>query len=248
MRENFRKNTVGRNEFTDFEKFEVEHSENVKTILATTSPNHPGDGITLRQNRSTSDIPSIWGTRARSERPPAGPEKYTEVPGNDKSNQNFRFLRSSKNVIFSKICSHMTSWHRSLFILSSGVAHLFRDMTPPIESHMREKHGKNTVGQNEFTDFEKIELEHPENTKTILATTSANHPGEGVTLRQNRSTSHIPSIWGTRARSERPPAGPKKYMEVLGNDKPNQNFRFLTSSKNADFSIRKSRISSHGTH
>ena len=42
------KNTVGPNELTDFEKFKVEHSENTKTILATNSPDHPGNGITLR--------------------------------------------------------------------------------------------------------------------------------------------------------------------------------------------------------
>ena len=95
-------------------------------------------------------------------------------------------------------------------------------MTPPIESHMREKHGKNTVGRNEFTDFEKFEIEHLDPPKTILATTSANHPGEGITLRQNRSTNHIPSIWGTRARSERPPTGPEKYTEMLGNYKSKQ--------------------------
>ena len=29
-----------------------------------------------------------WKTRARSERPPAGPEKYTEVLGNDMTKQN----------------------------------------------------------------------------------------------------------------------------------------------------------------
>ena len=107
--------------------------------------------------------------------------------------------------------------------------------------------GKNSVGPSEFTDFEQFELKHTENTKTILATTSANHTGEAITLRQNRSTSHIPSIWGTRARSERPPAGPEKYTEVLENHMSNQNFRILSSSDNADFSIRKSKISSHGT-
>ena len=101
-------NYCGTNEFRDFAKFEVEHSENPKTILATTSANHPGDGITLRQNRSTNHIPSILGMRARSERPPAGLEKYTEVPGNNKSKQNFRFFSSIKNTMFSKNFRHVT--------------------------------------------------------------------------------------------------------------------------------------------
>ena len=50
------KNTAGRNEFTDFEQFTREHTENIKTMLAMNWPNHPGDGITLRQNRSTSHV------------------------------------------------------------------------------------------------------------------------------------------------------------------------------------------------
>ena len=61
----------------------------MKTMFAMNWPNYPGDGITLRQNRSTSHIPSIWGTRTRSQPPPAEPEKYTEVLGNTMSKQNF---------------------------------------------------------------------------------------------------------------------------------------------------------------
>ena len=55
----------------------------------------------------------------------------------------------------------------------------------------RENNGKNTVGPNELTDFEKFDVEHPETTKTIFTTNSPNHPGDGITLRQNRSSSHI---------------------------------------------------------
>ena len=47
-RKPWEKNTVGPNEFTDFEKFDVEHPENIKTIFGTNWPNHPGDGITLQ--------------------------------------------------------------------------------------------------------------------------------------------------------------------------------------------------------
>ena len=39
------------------------------------------------------------------------------------------------------------------------------------------KHGKNTVGPNDFTDFEKIGREHHRRIKTILAMTSTGHPG-----------------------------------------------------------------------
>ena len=48
MRENFGKNTVGPNEFTDFEKFGLENPDPIKTIFATNWYNHPGDGITLQ--------------------------------------------------------------------------------------------------------------------------------------------------------------------------------------------------------
>ena len=94
----------------------------------------------------------------------------------------------SWNFRFSKFSG---PWHRSLFPPSSGVTHLFGDMTPRIESHMRKNNERNTVGPNEFTDFEKFEVEQPDGPKTILATNSPNHPGDGITLRQNRSSSHI---------------------------------------------------------
>ena len=55
-------------------------------------------------------------------------------------------------------------------------------MAPPNESHMRENNWKNTVGPNEFTDFEKFLVEHTDSTKTIVATNWANHPGDGITL------------------------------------------------------------------
>ena len=56
MKENNEKTDAGPNEFTDFENFGVEHPDPPKTIFATNWPNHPGDGITLRQNRSTSHV------------------------------------------------------------------------------------------------------------------------------------------------------------------------------------------------
>ena len=71
-------------------------------------------------------------------------------------------------------------------------------------------------------------------------------PADAITLRCNHSTSHVPSSRGTRARSERPPAGPEKYTEVRGNDMSKQHFRFLSFSKNAIFATEISKISSHG--
>ena len=68
---------------------------------------------------------------------------------------------------------------------------MFGDMTPRIESHMRKNYVKIIIGPNEFTDFEIFDVEHPENIKTSLATNWPNHPGTGITLRQNRSSSNI---------------------------------------------------------
>ena len=47
---------------------------------------------------------------------------------------------------------------------------------------MQENYGKNTVGPNEFTDFEQTGLKHHDSPKTIVATNWANHPGDGITL------------------------------------------------------------------
>ena len=72
---------------------------------------------------------------------------------------------------------------RSQFPPSSGAANSFCDLAPPNESHMRENFGKNTVGPNEFTDFEKFRVEHPDPPKTIIDTNWSVHPGDGITLR-----------------------------------------------------------------
>ena len=66
---------------------------------------------------------------------------------------------------------------------SAFVANSFGDLAAPIESIGRENFRKNTARPNEFTDFEKIEVEHPNRPKTIVATIWANHPGTGITLR-----------------------------------------------------------------
>ena len=56
---------------------------------------------------------------------------------------------------------------------------------------MRENNEKNTVGPNEFTEFEQFGFEHPDFTKTIVATNWADHPGAGITLKASRPTSHV---------------------------------------------------------
>ena len=130
-----------------------------QTILTTTSANHPGHGITLRDNRSTSQIPSMWGTRARSERPPAAPEKYTEVLGNNKCMQNFRFLTSSKHAVFPKQLSCESMAPRLGHTQLRRYAFIWRYGTTNQKPHAK-NYGKNTVGPNEFTDFEKFGREH----------------------------------------------------------------------------------------
>ena len=147
---------------------------------------------------------------ASAQRPaPGRTGKYTEVLRNYKSKQNFRVFGSSKNAIFSK---NSVAWldGTEAWLLTSGVTHLFDDMTRPIETHMREKHRKNTVRPHIHKRFQENRDWTTRKYKTSLATTSANQPGESITLLQNRSTNHIPSIWGTRTRSERPPTGPVK--------------------------------------
>ena len=72
---------------------------------------------------------------------------------------------------------------------------------------MTEKYVQITVGPNEFTDFDKFELEHPENIKPIFATNAVNHPGTGITLR----TAALRVMYGgDRASQPKPLAGPKK--------------------------------------
>ena len=71
---------------------------------------------------------------------------------------------------------------RSQFPPILGATNSFCDLAPPNESHMRENFGKNTAGPNEFTDFEKFGLEHPDSPKTMFAMNWPNHPGDGITL------------------------------------------------------------------
>ena len=155
MREKHGKNTVGPNNHKRFQENRDWTLRKYKTILATTSANHPGEGITLRQNHSTRNIHSTRRTRAHSERPPARQEKYTEVPSNNKSTQNFRVFGFIKNSICSLNVRPVNRRDRNFVILISGVTHLFGDMTPPIKGYLREKHRKNTVGPNNHKRFQQ---------------------------------------------------------------------------------------------
>ena len=64
----------------------------------------------------------------------------------------------------------------SLLHLSSFVANSFCDLVRPIESHSRKNIRKNTVGPNEFTDFENFGFEHPRRCKTMFHVNSAKTP------------------------------------------------------------------------
>ena len=74
-------------------------------------------------------------TRAREERPPAGPEKYTRELGN---------YVLSKNVV---------TWATPMVLWFSAAANSFFDLPTRIGSDNTKKQQKNSVGPNEFTDF-----------------------------------------------------------------------------------------------
>ena len=50
--------------------------------------------------------------------------------------------------------------------------------------------GKLQLDQTSTIFFEEIEPEHLPQIKTMFVTNSLNYPGEGITLRQNRSTNN----------------------------------------------------------
>ena len=68
------KNTVGPNELPDFQKFKVEQPDGPKTIFVTNSPNHTGNGITLRlKSHTTAVIHTSAGDMHRWELFPSRP-------------------------------------------------------------------------------------------------------------------------------------------------------------------------------
>ena len=148
-RETPTRNPVGPNEFTDFEHFAVPDTQVPKTILTTNWPNHPGDGVTLEGGTA---LRVIWGTRARSERPPAGPEKYTEMLRSDETKQNFQFFEVKQKVEF--LPKTIVTLPTPVVLRISAAANSFFDLTTRIDSHDLENPTKYPVGPNQFADFE----------------------------------------------------------------------------------------------
>ena len=109
----------------------------------------------------------------------------------------FEFWNPTKNRNFRKM---FVTWPTRLFQWLSVAANSFFDLTTRIDSHNRKKNCRKILRhQNKFADFEKFGGEHPSRPKSTLATNCANHPGGGITLRQNRSTSHIRDASAQRA-------------------------------------------------
>ena len=104
-------------------------------------------------------------------------------------------------------------------------------MTPPIESHMQKKHGKNTVGRNEFTDFEKFEVEHPNFIKTIAAHRPQVIPRRGITLQARRSTSHMHSEAQRRKAMKFAPARTREQFRGW-NRSPASSFEQIFENRN----------------
>ena len=80
-------------------------------------------------------------------------------------------------------------------------------MTSPNESLGSKNLEKNTGVPNELASFEQLDLEHPENTKPMFAPTTANHPGDGTTL---RTTAPRVMYMGGRRRQPEAPGGAGK--------------------------------------
>lgn len=73
----------------------------MKLVFTMNSPDQCGDGINLPQNYRMGHTPPTWSAaRARSERPPSGPEKHAAVVGNDMSKEKIVFLSFNKMRFF----------------------------------------------------------------------------------------------------------------------------------------------------
>ena len=177
-------------------------------MLATNCANHPGDGITLRQNRSTSHV--IWRERAAS-----GPRqgrknirKCSETASQTKifdfwAPAKMRFLRPKfRNFgVMEKL-----AWF-SITLSIRNVESSYSQRIKPWPIWVDQSWGFFILGPQQRADRPRTSIFH----NRPAACSLSNCPSLGITLRCNHSTSHIPVIRGTRARSERPPAGPKKY-------------------------------------
>ena len=130
----------------------------------------PKSGLFNNENKQPSISvlsPAMRGRERAASAPGQGGKNIRKCSVTISLRKKKHFCKSCKNVIFSLMFGHVKPWHQGLFILSPGVAHSFCDLAPPSESHMRENNWKNTVAPNEFTDFEKFDIEHLDPLKTI---------------------------------------------------------------------------------
>ena len=133
--------------------------------------------------------------RARSEQPPAGPEKFTNGSGLNMCKQNFEFFKISGPCnFFVEISTFHARHSRQLFGFAT---HLFAAFHRPMAPPKRIRLAKNSGCRKYCVHFKKIEVEHPKNTITMSGNRSQNHPRRGITLQAKRSTSHV----GERAAS-----------------------------------------------
>ena len=154
------------------------------------------------------------------------------------SNQNFRFLRFSKNSIFATKTSKFRSHEKACLFFYNSLDSKRREliftedqaMTHLNWSILRIFHLRSSIASKstENTDFFQ-------NARGQVV--------EQIALSRYYSSvqplhESCPYHKGARARSERPPAGPEKYTKVFGNDKSNQNFRFLMFSKKSMFATK----------
>ena len=106
-------------------------------------------------------------------------------------------MSSSENSIFATKFRNFGVVDRPTLFQSFGfVTNSFGDLVTRIESYDRENFTKNTVGPNEFTDFEKFKVEHRRRPKTISWSNSAQQPGTGITL---QLTPHTTAVTHTSA-------------------------------------------------
>ena len=124
--------------------------------------------------------------------------------------RNCRCPRSTESSVFAtRFSKFSASWNRTLCKSSAAVSNSFGDLTPPIESHNPPKNLQNIHSlPNEFTDFEQFDNDHPYPRKTIFATSTVNHPGDGITLR----TTALRVTYGGLGRTARGPRRGRKNV------------------------------------
>ena len=137
------------------------------------------DATTLRCNHSTSHVKNASAKRAapgRAGKIRLGAQKRPLRP-------KFRDFGAMRNIDFCvQNVRCWASWNRTLFPKRSGVTNSFCDLTPPIESPSPKNLGKIQDVQNEFTDFQKFKVEHPQRRKTIFDSSWLEKPVFGITL------------------------------------------------------------------